>query len=133
MYEMSMNNKNEADFAFDNTKKINLDMLLEMKTIIQSLNDYLKDVQNRNAELQQKIYYDSENIGKQEIELWNNYNYGISNHCSTIIKNISIFTEQINKHLHVNCDHIMEADYIDVYPEKSMPIYYCTKCSIQFH
>lgn len=42
-------------------------------------------------------------------------------------------SKQVDIYLHKNCKHQLEKDYIDLNPEKTLIVLYCTKCNYTFH
>ena len=38
------------------------------------------------------------------------------------------FLDKINNEIYTQCNHVFIHDYIDTYPERSQPIYYCKHC-----
>ena len=42
--------------------------------------------------------------------------------------NVIAIQDNIRKFLIMNCEHVLETDYIDIDPEQSQKIIYCTKC-----
>jgi|DEB0MinimDraft_4_1074332.scaffolds.fasta_scaffold210254_2 hypothetical protein len=42
--------------------------------------------------------------------------------------NVIAIQDNIRKFLIMNCKHVFETDYIDIDPEQSQKIVYCTKC-----
>ena len=43
-------------------------------------------------------------------------------------KNVIAIQDNIRKFLIMNCKHVLETDYIDIDPEQSQKVLYCTKC-----
>jgi hypothetical protein len=113
--------------SVNNEKKINVETLLEMKTIVKLCNEYLEHIQNGSIELQRKMTYMQENS-----ELWNEFIGTVVSNLPVLKENTGFIIEKINKELHIHCQHNMENDYIDIFPEKSMLIQYCTKCYSTF-
>lgn len=44
--------------------------------------------------------------------------------------NVTTIRDNIRKFLIANCEHDLVTDYIDIDPEQSQQIIYCTKCMI---
>tara|TARA_Y100000992_G_scaffold289837_1_gene244779 strand:- start:3517 stop:3843 length:327 start_codon:yes stop_codon:yes gene_type:complete len=47
---------------------------------------------------------------------------------SSIINKRKDLLTRINLEIEKNCNHVWETDLIDIDPDKSMTIHYCTKC-----
>ena len=106
------------------SKEDSVDTLLKMNKNIELLQSSLNEISNRKIEIVTDHTYD-ENTNNI-INMYNSFFsiFFISSFSSDLKTIQNKVTEQILK----TCNHELEKDYIDTYPERSIPICYCTKC-----
>ena len=102
-----------------------LPFLIELKNKNNNLINQLTDNINSYNEIINLIDENDENNNFKKISL--NYQKSIKDQTSEI-KYLFFFQNTIISKIQTLCDHTFEYDLIDITPDTSKPIFYCTKC-----
>ena len=109
---------------------MNLETLLDIKNKIEMILQSLEYIHETEVILQKQLFYtDKLNDNKQ---ILCDYNENILSEFPVVKKNMEYIMNIIKNNIKEVCDHVIENDYIDIFPERCMPIKYCTKCFSTF-
>jgi regulatory protein YycH of two-component signal transduction system YycFG len=129
MSDNAIANNTIANNTIANNEITNTDIetLLQLKQKLELIIQSLEYIQETGIHLQ-KPPMDSD-IANELTEL---YSENMINELPVIKKTMQDIMNILNNEIRNTCKHCFEDDYIDILPEKSMPIKYCTKCYLTF-
>ena len=109
------------------TNDDSVDTLLKMKKNIELLQSVLNEISNCKINTNNNYEEKMNSI----IDMYNQvFDDNFINSISTDLKMI---TNKVNMQIHITCDHDLEEDYIDTFPERSIRICYCKKCYLTMY
>ena len=98
-----------------------IDILVQMKQNIERFNASICSIGDKKIHLY--------NQTSKKMNIVNIYNsYFNDDYIKQTKKDVDFLIKSITEVLKEECDHQIEEDYIDVYPDKSLKIHYCVKC-----
>jgi len=103
-----------------------IDMLIKMKRNIELLQSIFNEINNSKIITDDDYEENTNNLIKMYNAFFNNY------FMKTIESDLNMMQNKIINQVKEICNHELEKDYIDTYPECSVPIYYCKKCYLDF-
>ena len=107
---------------------MSVDMLVKIEKDLQTFKNYIEELNNCKNEIKCCMLCDEYS---DITEILIDYI-----HCLSLLNqkytNISNLLLKINKKKQDICDHKLDKDYIDIFPEKTIPIIYCNKCFLTF-
>lgn len=92
------------------------------------LKTHIETHKNINNLIDDKIKYNGEDIKDNENHIINKYK-DLSVISSIIFDKLSKISNDIDEYLTKNCQHVWTIDSIDIHPEHSTLIKYCTNCN----
>jgi len=116
-----------------------IETLLQMKKkieiIIQSL-EYIHEsgieLNNPSEDPDNQDNTSDPNEIEEQNELSNKYYKKIMEEFPVIRQRLQSIINILNNEIRNTCEHCFENDYIDIFPENSIPIKYCIKCYLTF-
>ena len=106
------------------SNKDSMDTLLKMKKNMELLQSLLNEINNCKIEIVTDNTYE-ENTNNV-INMYNSF-FSIF-FITSLSSDLKTIQNKVNDQILKTCNHELEKDYIDTYPERSIPICYCTKC-----
>ena len=100
--------------------------LLKIKKNIELLQSSLNEISNCKITTNTGYEENTNNI----INMYNSF-FSIF-FISSLSSDLKMIQNKMNEQILKTCNHELEKDYVDTYPERSIPICYCTKCYLTF-
>jgi len=105
-----------------------LDKLLKMKNSLEIFKSAINEVSNVKCVINNDT---DKNENGNITDLIRKYNAFFSdNFLLYLTQDIEKIISEITNKLNITCEHEVITDYIDVFPDRCLPIKYCTKCNI---
>ena len=96
--------------------------LLKIKKNIELLQSNLNEINNYKITTNRTYEENTNDIINKYNQFFNIF------FINSLSSDLKMMQSQVNEQILKTCNHELEKDYVDTYPERSIPICYCTKC-----